>query len=113
MALDLSNITFACEDPQRVAAFWQAALGRTLDDGASEFFASLSGPVGAPKLLFLKVPEHKTVKNRVHLDLHADDREAEVARLLALGATHVDDHDEYGMRWTTLRDVEGNELCIG
>jgi predicted enzyme related to lactoylglutathione lyase len=48
----------------------------------------------------------------VHLDLGADDRAAEVERLLALGATHVHDKDEYGVRWTTLADPEGNEFCV-
>ena len=67
---------------------------------------------GAPNMLFLRVPERKAAKNRVHLDLHADDREAEVARLEALGATRHGEHDEFGVRWTVLADVEGNEFCV-
>lgn len=72
-------------------------------------------PVGpGPRFFFIKVPEGRTVKNRVHLDLSADgDREAEVERLLGLGATKVGDYDEWGHTWTTLQDVEGNELCVG
>lgn len=52
------------------------------------------------------------MKNRAHFDLHADDRDAEVARLQGLGATKVRNYDEYGARWTTLQDVEGNEFCV-
>jgi hypothetical protein len=68
--------------------------------------------VGVPGLWLQKVPERKQVKNRAHFDLHADDRDAAVARLLGLGATKVGDYDEYGTRWTTLQDVEGNEFCV-
>ena len=62
--------------------------------------------------LFLAVPEPKTAKNRLHLDLETDDRAAEVARLVELGATHVADHDEWGISWSVLTDPEGNEFCI-
>ena len=58
------------------------------------------------------LPEGKTVKNRVHVDLRADDRKAEVARLEGLGAKRLADHDEQGVRWTTMGDVEGSEFCI-
>jgi Glyoxalase-like domain len=114
MTLQLGNVTFDCDDPTRVATFWAAALGRPVADGASEFFVALTGgtPEGSPTMFFIRVPEGKTVKNRVHLDLTADDRNAEVARLVALGATKVADHDEWGHTWTVLTDVEGNEFCV-
>jgi predicted enzyme related to lactoylglutathione lyase len=51
-------------------------------------------------------------KNRVHVDLAAPDREAEIARLVDLGAERLDDKDEYGLRWTILADPEGNEFCL-
>jgi predicted enzyme related to lactoylglutathione lyase len=51
-------------------------------------------------------------KNRVHVDLVADDRDKEIARLLELGAERLDDKDEYGVRWTILADPEGNEFCL-
>ena len=60
------------------------------------------------ELVFVRVPEEKAVKNRVHLDLGADDREAEVQRLLALGARRVADHGS----WTVMQDPEGNEFCV-
>jgi catechol 2,3-dioxygenase-like lactoylglutathione lyase family enzyme len=113
MSLSLHNVTLDCDDPERVASFWSAALGRPIDDGASEFFVSIGREDSSRTgWFFIKVPERKTVKNRAHFDLHADDRDAEVERLLGLGATKVGDHDEWGTVWTTLRDVEGNEFCV-
>ena len=66
--------------------------------------------------MFIAVPEGKSAKNRVHLDLHAEDPadvDAEAERLLAAGATFVGEHREFGVYWRTLQDPEGNELCIG
>ena len=65
-----------------------------------------------PTWLFAKVPEGKSAKNRMHLDLAAADREAEVARLVELGATRVTDMDEWGYQWTVMQDPEGNEFCV-
>ena len=113
MTLQLGNITFDCADSARVAAFWSAALNRPLDDGPSEWFASIGRGDGSQTVwLFIKVPEAKQAKNRCHVDLRADNREAEVARLLALGAQHYHDYDEHNFQWTTLLDVEGNEFCV-
>ena len=62
--------------------------------------------------MFVKVPEPKIAKNRIHLDLMAPDPEAEVDRLVKLGATWVADLDEYGHTWTVMADPEGNEFCV-
>jgi hypothetical protein len=113
MTLQLAHVTFDCADPVRVSAFWSAAIGRPVDDGANQYFASIGfADKLEPKWLFIIVPESKTAKNRVHLDMHAQDREADVARLVGLGATRLGDHDEHGTRWTVLADVEGNEFCV-
>jgi len=113
MSLRLGNVTLDCADPPRVARFWSAALDRPLDDGASEWFASIGRhDANQTGWFFIKVAEGKTVKNRVHVDLRSDGREAEVARLLELGAQHFADHDEFGIQWTTMLDVEGNEFCV-
>ncbi|MEU6928509.1 VOC family protein [Streptomyces sp. NPDC046374] len=66
------------------------------------------------RILFQRVPEPKTVKNRLHMDLHpeADDRAAEVARLTALGASTVRDVAEPGGSWVVMSDPEGNEFCV-
>ena len=69
-------------------------------------------PGDEPTWLFAKVPEPKTAKNRMHLDLAAPDPETEIARLVGLGATRVADTDEYGYRWTVMTDPEGNEFCV-
>ncbi len=112
--LKLGNVTFDCENPARVAEFWGAALGYNVEKH-SEDFAVATNPDGSrPYLLFIKVPEPRTVKNRVHVDLGADDRQAEIERLIGLGATRGETHKmpEFGITWTVLQDPEGNELCV-
>lgn len=77
--------------------------------------AALDSPEpGRPRVLFQLVPEAKTVKNRVHLDLRvgAERREEEVARLLALGATELHRASQGPFEWATLADPEGNEFCV-
>jgi catechol 2,3-dioxygenase-like lactoylglutathione lyase family enzyme len=114
MPVSLAHITFDSADPQSLARFWSAALDRPVDDGASEFFASIDDlEPDRPSWFFIRVPEGRTAKNRVHIDLTADDREAEAARLAGLGATRLSDHDEWGAVWTVLTDPEGNEFCVG
>jgi hypothetical protein len=118
MTARLANITFDCDDAQRVAGFWSAVLDRPVaaEPAPSEDFACIGtvdhAGAGAPHWLFQKVPEPRTVKNRVHVDLVADDREKEIARLLELGATRGADHDEYGHTWTVMSDPESNDFCI-
>jgi predicted enzyme related to lactoylglutathione lyase len=115
MTLRAANITFDCADALVVARFWSTALRRPLDPGASSYFASIGREdpdPGQPNWLFAKVPEHKVAKNRVHVDLVTDDVEAELSRLVDLGAVRVADKDEYGHSWTVLTDPEGNEFCV-
>jgi hypothetical protein len=111
--LTIANVTFDCADALELARFWSAVMEKPIDDGANQYFATIGS---SPTLMFLMVPENKSVKNRCHIDLAVDpaseNREAEVKRLLDLGATHVADHDEYGHRWTVLRDPSGNEFCV-
>ena len=79
MAARLGNITFDCDDVLKLAAFWSAVLGRPLDKGSSEFFASIGGSDGErrePAWYFNKVPEPKQAKNRVHIDLVNPDPDA-------------------------------------
>src|SRR4051794_1747158 len=113
MSVRLGNVTLDCDEPAKVAAFWSAALDRPVDEGGSDFFVSIGmNDDKQTGWFFLKVPEGKSVKNRMHVDLRTDNREAEVERLMGLGATRLDEHDEFGMRWTVLTDVEGNEFCV-
>jgi hypothetical protein len=116
MTVALTNITFDCGDAATLAGFWSAATGHPVDDGATPEFASIGfpGEPGRPAWLFAQVPEGKSAKNRVHLDLAAGDAdgEAEIDRLVGLGAKRVAEHDEGGARWTVLADPEGNEFCV-
>ena len=104
-------VTFDCADPDRISAFWADALRWTRRGHMVE-------PEGGGIYLeFCEVPEPKTVKNRVHLGLHAgNDLDAEIDRLVALGAT-VAWEEEFPPEWpyrnVVLRDPEGNEFCLG
>jgi predicted enzyme related to lactoylglutathione lyase len=113
MSLRLTNVTLDCSDAMRVARFWSEALGRPLDERSNEWFATIGrNDASQTSMFFAKVPEGKSGKNRVHLDLHADDRHAEIDRLIGLGAQRIADVEEYGHKWTVLQDVEGNEFCV-
>ena len=109
--MELANITFDAEDPQRLAGFWSKATGRTVAQ-STPHFALLTSEQDSLKMLFLKVPEGKTAKSRMHVDFRSSDREAEVARLVSLGATRHDTHREFGIEWTVMTDPEGNEFCV-
>jgi hypothetical protein len=116
------NIRIQClcvdtTDPLRLATFWQAALGWRREVG-DENEVVLEPPEGspedgvAPDLLFLRVPEEKAVKNRLHLDLRPADQAAEVARLEGLGARRVDVGQGTEVSWVVLADPDGNEFCV-
>lgn len=115
MTLSVGIVTIDCDDVATVSSFWSAALDLPVDPSASRYMASLNlGGAALPRFMFLKVPEAKTAKNRMHLDLLVNGvpREQEVTRLVSLGATHVADKDEWGHSWAVLIDPEGNEFCI-
>jgi predicted enzyme related to lactoylglutathione lyase len=113
MAIHLESVTFDCVDPPALATFWSAVTGYTITR-SSPFFVQMTGDgtVG-PRFMFIKVPEAKTAKNRMHIDLGTEDLASETGRMLSLGATLVGEYDEWGVRWATFRDPEGNEFCIG
>jgi predicted enzyme related to lactoylglutathione lyase len=112
----IHNVTFDCRDPYALASFWSQVFDRPLhdDDHPGDPEAIVLMGAGLPNLLFQVVPEPKQTKNRVHLDLQPDHpRDDEVDRLLALGATWVEDHRRPdGTGWATLADPEGNEFCV-
>ncbi|MCW2726185.1 MAG: hypothetical protein JWN35_3106 [Frankiales bacterium] len=135
------QVVFDCADPATLAEFWAAALpGYAVQppppgfDSWPDFLRargvpqeqwnSASALVGdGPRIFFQQVPEPKSGKNRLHLDLHAgggpsvpyDEQvrrvQAEVARLIALGATFVEQREGLGIAWAVLTDPEGNEFC--
>jgi predicted enzyme related to lactoylglutathione lyase len=109
----LFSVTIDCNDPETLAAFWSRLTGyevTTAFDGFAELRGD--GSVG-PRFMFMKVPEPKSTKNRMHIDLDIADLDREVERVLGLGASLVGRHEEFGITWATFRDPEGNEFCIG
>lgn len=113
MSSSIHAVTFDCGDAGKLAAFWSQVLDRPVDPDASPGFASIGLAGNAwPQLMFCKVPEDKTAKNRVHLDLLAGDLDAEVGRLEELGARRGNEFAEGGVRWITLTDPEGNEFDV-
>jgi len=121
------SVVVDCRDVAAQAAWWAAALGwkkeyEAADEVAlvpqhasSELVRSTPWEQVPPGLVFVPVPEGKTVKNRLHLDLAphtGDDRDAEIARLVELGATHVAVGQDESATWDVLADPEGNEFCV-
>ena len=136
------QVTFDCADPDALARFWADALGYVVQppppghESWPDFLASIGVPESewgsasavvdpddkGPRLFFQRVPEGKTAKNRVHLDVNvgagldgAERRakaEAEAERLANLGATELRRAEEHGEFWIVLRDPEGNEFCV-
>ncbi len=113
MSLQMASVTIDTHDPLALAAFWSAALDLPVEEGGSPYFVTIGRGTDGPGMSFCMVPEAKTAKNRCHLDLASPDREAEVERLVGLGASREADHDLYGHRWTVLLDPHGNEFCVG
>jgi hypothetical protein len=126
----LGNITFACEDPEGLARFWAAALGYVVQEAPPGLLealeeqgldldsaAAIVDPEGSgPRLFFEKKPKTPTASIPIHLDLNAPEREAEVARLAALGASVVETRTRtlgpYTETWTVMKDPEGNGFCV-
>ncbi len=137
------QVTFDCADPARMAEFWADALGYKLQDPPEGWdsweawasdqgipeddFNSMSSVVDpdgkGPRLLFQRVPEGKSAKNRMHLDLNVgiprDDAQASrtrvkeaAARLEGLGAAKLREAEERGEFWIVMQDIEGNEFCL-
>jgi len=117
MTIRVQCLCIDSNDPDELATFWTDVLGwrRTYD---TDHEVVLEPPKGspedgvAPDLLFLRVPEEKSVKNRLHIDLRPDDQEAEVRRVEGLGARRVSVGQGADATWVVLADPEGNEFCI-
>ena len=114
MTTSVIGLSIDCADPVALAGFWSAALGRPVNPGAGAENAAIDAtdPASGPRLTFHKVPEPKTVKNRLHLDLRTDEFEAESERLTGLGATPIRDFETSTVRWITFADPEGNEFDL-
>jgi hypothetical protein len=112
MPLVVDGLSIDCADPAALARFWAEVLDFKIDpsDDPNEISVSPKSGTGTP-LLFIKVPEGKTIKNRLHLDLRPEDQAAEVDRLIGLGARKVD-IGQGSQTWVVLADPEGNEFCV-
>jgi predicted enzyme related to lactoylglutathione lyase len=113
VVLWLNHITFACEEPRRVAEFWAAMLdGYSAESSGEAYFARGEGP----ELFFNLRPKSPTIELPIHLDLNVPDREVELERLLGLGAklvaTKSHQVEDLSEIWTVMRDPEGNGFCI-
>jgi hypothetical protein len=136
------QVTFDANDPERLAGFWASVLGYETQSPPEGFDSwpafldaigvprdrhdsawALVDPQGVkPRLFFQKVPETKSAKNRVHLDVHAtlgvgsdqvdERREEAVGRFEGLGATRHEERSEMGLTWVVMTDPEGNEFCV-
>lgn len=111
MATSVYSVTIDCAEPSALASFWAEVLDyeRTHED--DELVVIEPRDKSAYTLLFIKVPDDKTAKNRIHLDLMPTDQAAEVERVKGLGATEVD-IGQGDVTWVVLADPEGNEFCI-
>jgi hypothetical protein len=127
MALRWHSTVMDCHDASAQASWWAAALGwkkayeadnevvLVPQHATVELVQSLPWEQVPPGLVFVPVPEGKSVKNRLHLDLAphtTDDREAEIARLIASGASRVEVGQQDSDSWVVLADPEGNEFCV-
>jgi predicted enzyme related to lactoylglutathione lyase len=108
------GLVLDCADPDALAEFWSAALGYESPGSAGNYAVLVCPTPGRPKLLLQGVPEPKTTKNRMHIDIETPDIEPEAARLEKLGATRLraETQAEHGSTWILMADPEGNEFCV-
>ncbi|UYQ61474.1 VOC family protein [Streptomyces peucetius] len=112
MAVSLYQIAIDCHDAPKLARFWAEVLDWQIVYEDPEEIIIGADASALPGIVFLTVPEDKKVKNRLHLDLSPDDRDAEVARIVGLGARRVDVGQDEDATWVVLADPEGNEFCV-
>ncbi|MFG2921300.1 VOC family protein [Streptomyces sp. NPDC048305] len=112
MALRFHQIVVDAHDPSFLARFWCAVLDwKVLYEDEDEIVIG-ADETARPGICFLPVPEGKSAKNRLHIDLAPDDQAVEIERVLALGAGRVDVGQGTDVTWVVLADPEGNEFCV-
>ena len=111
MPISWEQIVVDAEDPARLGRWWAEALGYVLVHEDPDEVEIRRDRDQLPGVLFTTVPDGKTVKNRLHFDLRPDDQEAEVERLVDMGARPVD-IGQHDVSWVVLADPEGNEFCV-
>jgi len=116
MDIQIRSLVIDSHDNERLARFWSDVLGwhityQTDEEWVIEPAADSAGAHVLPEILFVKTPDHKSVKNRLHLDLMPTDQEEEVERIIGLGASRAD-IGQGDVGWVVLADPEGNEFCV-
>jgi predicted enzyme related to lactoylglutathione lyase len=111
MTLEVENITFDCADPDGLADWWAQAVNGTINAVAPGFFVTVARS-GSPGLAFQKVDDPTPGKNKVHVDFSSADMEAEVKRLVDLGATETGRNNFGDFQWVVLADPDGNAFCV-
>jgi Glyoxalase-like domain len=109
-------VTIDSRDAPTLARFWAAVMDREISEPESDSEHVMLPPreptASEPRLVFNNVPEPKTVKNRVHLDIRSTSYTTEIQRLIGLGATRLWELTSENSRWTTFTDIEGNEFDL-
>lgn len=115
MPVRFTELVIDCAEPRRLADWWAQVMGYAVTEATDEIVEISGGPGVSPTFVFAQVPEGKSVKNRLHIDLNANagsDQATELQRLLELGATRVDVGQGDDVSWIVLADPEGNEFCL-
>ncbi len=115
MGCKFTELVIDAADPRKQAEWWAEVLGYRLLDSDDEIAEIGASESTFPTLLFQKVPEGKSVKNRLHIDVNAtggSTQDAELERLVKMGATRVDVGQGPDVSWIVLADLEGNEFCL-
>uniref|UniRef100_A0AAU2VHB0 VOC family protein n=1 Tax=Streptomyces sp. NBC_00008 TaxID=2903610 RepID=A0AAU2VHB0_9ACTN len=112
MGLEWEQLVIDAADPVALGRWWREALGWTVVNDSPEEYEIRPELNRLPGLLFGPAAEGKAGKNRLHLDFRPDDRDAEVERLLALGARYTEVGQRGDEPWVVLADPEGNEFCV-
>ncbi len=115
MSARFTELVIDCRDTHRMAEFWAAVLSYDVIDRGPNGEVEIGGKLaGAPTLVFVPVPEGKTVKNRLHIDINPTDtdQDNELRRLVRLGARRVNVGQGNSVSWIVMADVEDNEFCL-
>ncbi|MBB4681929.1 putative enzyme related to lactoylglutathione lyase [Crossiella cryophila] len=112
VGLSIGMVTIDCADPQAQAGFWTQVLGASVAADYGDYVVLAPPGPGATGIGLQRVPEERAGKNRVHIDLTGPDPDAQIERVVGLGARVLATHKVPGLTWTVLADPEGNEFCI-
>lgn len=112
MTMTLSMVTFDTTDADALASWWAEQTGGQVVERNDGWFVMVAGGTLPVLLAFQKIEDPTPGKNRIHLDLTADDLDGEVNRLLEAGATLVERRGDESFRWVTLADPQGNQFCV-